>query len=179
MELPANIFPTVRSDLEANATEENVLNLYFHTALLLFKLEQSPIDIERVREVIEEMKKTIEKVVVRLGPVSAKDSEDEMSVGTNRVRWKAIYPSGLLARFLPPDEPKGPTEALRERVETMLQNGQLLLAEGYTNCIKPLGGGPLELGSPVEREGKSFTVFEVWINDFPLFPLAGGVLGRA
>ena len=175
----ANTFHTVRSDLEANATEEDVLDLYIHTALLLFKLEQPPVDIERVRALIGETGKAIRDVVVRLDSVSEKYSGDETNMDIDRVRWKAIYLSGILVRFLPPDEPKEPTEALRERVETMVQNGQLLLAEDHAHCLKPLGGGPLEVGSPAEREGKSFTVFEAWINDFPLFPLVGSLSGHA
>ena len=175
----ANTYHTVRSDLEGNTTEEDVLNLYIHTALLLFKLEQPQVDIERVKALIGEMGRTIGDVVDRPDPVSVKDSEDEMNIEIERVRWKAIYLSGLLLEFLPLGEREAPIEALRGRVETMVQHGQSLLAQDSARCLKPLGGGPLALGSPAKRKGKSFTAFELWVNDFPLFPLAGVVLSHA
>ena len=168
-------FNTVRSDPEANALEEDVLNLYIYTALLLFKLKQPPADIERVKALVGAMGQTIEDVV-RQDPVSKKDSVDETIIDTGRVTWKAIYLSGLLLMLLPPDEEGGPIEKLREGVETMIRNGQLLLAEDYAHCLKPLYGGRVELQSPAEQEGEPFTVFEAWINDFPSFPLAGSVL---
>ena len=173
----ANIFHTVRSDLEANATEEDVLNLYIHTALLLSKLEQPPVDIERVKAVVEEVKKTIGDVVVGLDPVSAKGFEDEMDVDIDRVRWKAIYLSGLLVKFLPAGEREGHIEGLRGRVQKVLQTGQLPLATDYKRCLEPLGVGSFEF--PAEREGARFTAFEAWVNGFPLFPLAGSVLSKA
>ena len=177
----ANTFHTVRSDLERNATEEDVLNLYIHTTLLLFKSGQPPVDIERVMALIGEMGNTIGDVVVRPDPVFEKDSEEEVSIDVDRVRWKAIYLSGLLVRFLPPGEREGPIEALRGRVEVMLRGKQLLRAGDYERCLEPLGGSPLEF--PAEQDGAeqgraSFTVFEAWINDFPLFPLAGSVLSH-
>ena len=172
----ADIFRTVRSDLEANTTDEDVLNLYIHTALLLFRSEQPPVDIERVKALVEEMEKKIREVVVGLDPVSAKDSEDEMNVGTNRVRWKAIYLSGLLVRFLPPDEREERIKEIRTSVETTVQKGELPLAKDYKRCLKPLYEGQKKLQRPAERKGKSFTAFEAWIDDFPLFPSAGSVL---
>ena len=174
----ADIFHTVRSDPEANAAEEDVLNLHIHTALLPFKPEQLRDGIERIKALIGEMKHTIEDAA-RPGPVSTKDSEDEMNRDTDRVRWKAIYLSGLLVGFLPPDERGERIKPLREKVKTMVENGQLLLAKDYARCLKPLGGGQVKLQSPAERKGKSFTAFETWIDDFPLFPSAGSVLGRA
>ena len=177
-DLFANTLHTVRSDLEGNTTDEDVLNLYIHTTLLLLKFRQPPVDIERVKALIGEMGKTIGDVVVRLDPVSAKGSEDKMDVNIKRVRWKAIYLSCLLAGSLPPGKREGPMEALREKVETMLQNGQLILAGDYERCLKPLGGRPFKF--PAERGGgASFAVFEAWIDDFPLFPSIGSVLSGA
>ena len=176
VELFTDTFNTVRSDLEANATEEDVLNLYIHTALLLLKWKKAPADIERVKTLIGEMGRTIEGVVVGQDSVSKKNSEDETIIDTDRVRWKAIYLSSLLFKLLPPEEDGGPIENLREGVKTIVQNGQLLLAEDYKHCLKPLYGGPVKLKSPAERDGVPFTAFEAWINDFPLFPLAGSVL---
>ena len=123
------------------------------------------------------MGKAIGDIAVRLNPVSAKNSDDEVDLDIERVRWKAIYLSCLLAGSLPQGEREGPIGALRERVETMLQNGQLLPAEDYERCLKPLGGSPFTF--PAKQEGTLFTVFEAWINDFPLFPLTGSVLGHA
>ena len=169
-------FNTVRSDLEANVTEEDVLNLYIHTALLLLKLKKTPADVERVKTLIGEMGETIEDVVVRQDPVSKKDSEDETIMNTDRVRWKAVYLSGLLVGFLTPDEREERIKELRTTVETMVQTGELPLAEDYKHCLKPLYGGRVKLKSPAEREGEPFKAFEAWVDDFPFSPLAGSLL---
>ena len=172
----ANTLHTLRSDLEGNTTEEDALDLYIHTTLLLLKLRQPQVDIERVKTLIGEMGRTIGDVVVRLDPVFVKVSQDEISIDTDRVRWKAIYLSGLLVRFLPPGEWEGPIEALRGKVRKMLHTGQLPLATDHKRCLEPLDAGPLEF--PTEREGAQFTAFEAWINDFPFLPLAGSVLRK-
>ena len=165
----AKILDTVRSDPERNPPEEETLNLYIHTTLLLFKLQQPRVDAdtERVRALIKEMEGKIEDPVIGSSSVSARDSGAKTSID-NRVRWKAIYLSGLLVGLLPQGERKGRAEELRGRVRAILQSEQLLLADDYERCLEPLDVGLLELGSPAEREGASFKVFEKWINDFPL-----------
>ena len=178
VEFFADTFNTVRSDPEANAVEEDVLDLYIHTALLLFKLKQPPADIGRVKALVGEMGETIKGVVVGQGPVSKKGSEDETIMNTDRVRWKAVYLCGLLVGFLPLDEREERIKGLRTTVETTVQTGELSIAEDYKRCLKPLGG-QVKLQSPAERKGKSFTAFETWIKNFPLLPSAGSVLSHA
>ena len=170
----ANALHTVRSDLEGNAAEEDILDLHIYTTLLLLKLRRPPVDVERVKALIGEMGQAIGDSVARNSGLT-RDSKTEIDVDLDRVKWKAIYLSGLLARFLPPGEWEGPIEALRERVRTLLRSRELLVANDHERCLEPLDVGPLELGTPAERGDPLFMAFEEWIEGFPLFPLAGSV----
>jgi hypothetical protein len=164
----------IRSDLEANTAEEDILDLHIYSTLALLKLRQPQVDIEKVKVLIKEMENTIKDPVVRdLGPTN--HSRTEMSADLDRVKWKAIYLSGLLYKLLPPDEREGRIETLRERVRTLSRSGELLLVDDHERCIKPLDMGALELGTPAKWWGPKCAVFEKWIDDFPLFPLAGSV----
>jgi hypothetical protein len=162
-----NTLHAIRSDLEANAAEEDILDLHIYSTLALLKLRQPQVDIERVRALIKEMDNTIKDPVVR-------DSKTEMSEDLDRMRWKAIYLSGILLKFLPPGEWERPTGMLRERVRALLQSGELLLAKDYQRCIEPLDMDVdvEELRAPAKWWGPAF---EKWIDDFPLFPLVGSV----
>ena len=166
---------TVGNDLERNATEEDTVDLHIHSALVLLKLRQPQVDIEKVKLLIKEMEKAIMEPVVRDSGV-ARDSKAEISVDLDRVKWKAIYLCGLPFRFLPPGEWEGPIERVRKRVRT----GELLLAGDYERCIEPLGmgRGTPELGTPAIQGGPTYTVFEAWIKGFPFFPLAGSISAK-
>ncbi|KAF9793273.1 hypothetical protein BJ322DRAFT_115106 [Thelephora terrestris] len=167
-----NTLHAVRTDLEANTAEEDILDLHIYSTLALLKLRQPQVDIGRVRALIKEMENIIKDPVVR-------DSKTEMSEDLDRMRWKAIYFSGLLFKFLPPGEWERPTGMLRERVRALLQSGELLLAKDYQRCIEPLDMDVdvAELRTPAasERRGLECSAFEKWIGDFPLFPLAGSI----
>ena len=98
-------------------------------------------------------------------------------VDFDRVRWKAIYLSTLLLAFVP-DDTEGETQinGLRERVQTLVGSGELSVVGDYERCLEPLAMVGLELVSPVAgHQGPIGTTFYAWIDDFPLFPLAGSV----
>ena len=164
----------VGNDLEANTTEEDTLDLHIYSTLVLLKLRQ-PVDIGRVRALIREMENAISDPVVRdPGPA-------RMSADLHRVRWKAIYLSGLLFMLLPPGEWEGPIGMLRGRVRTLLESGELLLVDDYERCIKPLDMDVdvSELSPLAGRRGPKCSVFEMWVGDFPLFYLVGSILDKA
>jgi hypothetical protein len=165
---------TVRSDLEKNTTEEDIVDLHIYSALVLLKLPQPQVEVGKVKALLEEMEKTIEAPVTRDSGIS-RDSKTEISVDLDRVKWKAIYLCGLLLRLLPPDEWEGHTERVRERVRTLLQSGELSLVSDYERCIEPLDIGASELRTPAEQGGPTYAAFEEWIKGFPFFPLVGSV----
>ena len=172
-----NTLHAARSDLEANAVEEGVLDLHIYSTLVLLKLRQPQVDVESVGELISEMENTIEDPVFRDYGL-AKDSKTEMSAGLGRVRWKAIYLSGLLFKLLPQGEGEEPFGIFRERVRTLLESGQLLPVDDYKHCIEPLDIDVDEskLYIPAERQGREYTAFQMWVDDFPLlFPLVGSI----
>ena len=174
------VLHTVRSDLEKNTTEEEIIDLHIYSTLVLLKLRPPQEDaetakalieedVEMVKALIEEMKKTIEDPV--LG-----DSKAEVSADLDRVRWKAIYLCGLLFKLLPPGEWEEPIERVRERVRTLLRSGELSVAGDYERCVEPLDVGGLELavqGRP------TYTAFKAWIKGFPCFFLDGSVSGAS
>ena len=75
-----------------------------------------------------------------------------------------------------PDNEKGEHAVeLRARVQALVENGELSVVDDYKHCLEPL---VMELESKrpgTEQLGLIYTAFEVWIDKFPLFPLAGGV----
>ena len=161
---------SVRSDLERNTPEEDVVDLHIYSTLVLLKLRPVELDVGKVKELIEKMGETIGNPSVGDTGV-ARNFEADL----DRVRWKAVYLSALLFTFLAEDETEERMERFRDRVRVLLRSGGLPLAGDHKRCLGPLGMGELELGSPVEQLGPESTAFEVWINGFPLVPLAGSV----
>ena len=164
----ANTLDTAKNDLEANAIDEDTLDLQIYSTLVLLKLREHQVGVGRLRELIEEMKGIIGEPVVR-------DPRTEIDVDVDRVRWKAIYLSGLLFKVLPPEEREEPIEMLQARVRTMLWGGGLSFADDYERCIGPLGMDVdvLEWKNLADRRWLGFPVFEKWVNTFPLLPLVG------
>ena len=162
-------------DLESNAVEEEVVDLRIYSTLVLLKLRlRVELDIEQVREVIGRMEKTIGDPSVRDSGVARRSGADA-SADLDRVRWKAIYLSALLLRFMPDDERERRAGGLRERVQGLVRSGGLPLVDNQ-RCLKPLGMDELELRTPAaEQEGPVTSAFEVWVSGFPLFPLTGSV----
>ena len=130
----------VKSDLEKNAMEEDIVDLHIYSTLVLLKLRQPRVDAEKVKALIEEMEKTIGIPIVRDSGIT-RDSKTEMSVDLDRVKWKAIYLCGLLFRFLPPGQWEEPMERVREGVRTLLRTGDLLLASDHERWIPSLPSG--------------------------------------
>ena len=172
-----SILHAARSDPEANTVEEDILNLHIYSTLVLLKLQQPQVEVERVRALIGEMENAIKDTVVRDSGLT-KDSKTETNAGLDRVRRKGIYLSGLLFEFLPSGEWEGPIEMLRRRVRTLLESGELLPVGDYEHCIKPLDMDVPGLVIPAERRGQEYAVLQTWIDDFPLFPLAGSISNK-
>ena len=168
---------TVRSDLEKNLMEEDNVDLYIYSTLVLLKMRLPNVDVERAKALIAEMEKVIGDPVAR-DSKSARDSKIEISVDLDRSKWKAIYLCGLLFMLLPPSEREEPIERVRERVRTLLWNGELLLAGDYERCIEPLDIGALELRTQAEQGALRYTAFEAWIKGFPFLPLTGSVFAK-
>ena len=164
----------VKSDLERNATEEDVVDLHIYSTLILLKFRTVELDVGKVKALIEEMDRAIGNGITRDSGV-ARNSGAEIGTDLDGVRWKAIYLSGLLFTFMPEDEKQGLKEGLRVKVEALLRSGGLPLVDDYGRCIEPLDMDVLDLSTPAEKQGLAYAAFEVWIGDFPLFPLAGTV----
>ena len=161
---------TVRKDLEQNATEEDIAELRIYSTLVLFKLRQPRLDVEKVEALIGEVERAI-------GDPISRDSDlaEDSRVDLYRVKWKAIYLCGLLFALLPPGEQEGAIESVRERVRGLWRSGELHPAGDYERCIEPLDMGPLELRAPTEERPLYYTVFGGWAKEFPFFPLVGSV----
>jgi len=157
----------VRRDIEKNAMEEDVMDLHIYSALILLEFGEVELDVGRVGALVGEMERAIWNTTVRDFGVA------EVAPEFDRIRWKAIYLSGLLFTFVPEVEKGEGVEGFRERVRTLLQSGGLSLVGDYERCLGPLVMGALELKTPIEQR---HTAFETWIDEkFPLFPLAGSV----
>ena len=165
---------TVRNDLEKNTTEEDVVDLHIYSTLVLLKHQPVELDAGSVKALLGELDSAIGDTMIRDSGV-ARNSGAEANADLDRVRWKAIYLSGLLFKFMPEDEKERLVEEFRKKVRTLLQSGELPLADDYERCLAPLDMGELGLKSPAEQRGLAYTTFEVWIHEFPLFPLAGSV----
>ena len=166
-------------DLESGTTKEDDIDLYVYSTLTLVKLRPTvELDVGEVRGLIERMDRTIGTPSVRDSGVVGR-SEADISAELDRVRWKAIYLSGLLSSFIPDDaEREKHVEGLRRRVHTLVGSGggELPAVADYEHCLEPLMMHELELMTPAaEQHGQISTAFETWINEFPLFPLAGSV----
>ena len=168
---------SVSDDLEKNAAEEDVVDLQIYSTLVLLKLQpMAELDVGKVKGLIGEMEKTIGDPSVGDSGVARK-SEVDISAELDRVRWKAIHLSALLFSFVPDDaEREKHIEGLRARVQALVRSGELPVVGDRGRCLKPLAMDGMELGTPaVEHWGLTGTAFEVWIDELPLFPLAGSV----
>ena len=161
-------------DPEKDAAEGDVVDTRIYSTLILLKLSPMvELDVEKVKGLIVHMEGVIGDSSVRDSGV-AKSSEAGVSVDLDRVRWKAIYLLTLLFKFLPGDEREKHVKGLWTRVRTLLGGGELSLVGDYGLCLGPLGRDVSELGTPAEdQQGQTNTVFERWIDGFPLLPLAG------
>ena len=157
----------VKSDLEKNVTEEDVVDLHIYSTLILSKFQTVELDAGKVKTLIGEMDKAIGD------PGVARNFWAEVDPDLDRVRWKAIYLSALLLTFVPEDEKQGLMEGFRARVRVLSLSGGLPL--DYECCIEPLVMDTLESSTVAEKRGPAYATFEAWINDFPLVPLAGSV----
>ena len=170
-ELIVQALYTVTSDLERDTAEENIIDLHIYSALALPKLHLQ-VDVERAKALIKEVERTIGDPVVE-GPGFVESSGTDPGAGLDRVRWKAIYLSGLLSKFVPPDEEL--VGRLREKVRTLLQSGGLPLVGDCDRCLEPLAIGQLGSIIPAAQWGPVHNAFEAWIDEFPLSSLAGSV----
>lgn len=110
----------------------------------------------------------------------ARDSAVDITTNMchDRLRWKAIYLTGLLLKFVPPGEREHHSERLRERVQMLVRSGGLSLVSDYGCCLEPLAADPLLLETPTEQCGSMspvYAAFRTWVKGFPLFPLIGSV----
>jgi hypothetical protein len=161
----------VKSDLEKNTTEEDVVDLRIYLTLILLKFRTVELDVGKVKTLIGEMDRAIGGSITRDSGI-VRNSGAEVDPDLDRVRWKAIYLSGLLFKFVPEDEKGELLEGFRTKVRTLLGSGGL--PRDYKRCIGPLVADGLELNAPAEKRELAYA-FEVWTNGFPLFPLVGSV----
>ena len=173
------LFDEEHRDIEKGRMEEDDLDLRIYSVLVLLKFGTVELDVGEVKKLIGKMGGEIGDSTARDSGV-ASDSKTEVDPDLDLVRWKAIYLSGLLFTFVPEDEKQELTEELRARVRGLLRSGELSLAGDYESCVGPLGirVGGLGLGTPVGKQGPTYTVFENWIDGFPLLPLVGSVKTR-
>ena len=166
---------SIGDDLEKNMVEEDVVDLYIYSTLVLLELQPAvELDVGKVEVLIGRMGKTIGDPSVRDSGV-ARGSDTDISADIDRVRWKVIYLSALLFAFVPHDERGRHIEGLRVRVQGLVESGELSLIGDCERCLEPLIIQDLELRSPVAQRRPSSTAFEAWVGGFPLFPLAGSI----
>ena len=171
-----------RGDLEKGTTEEGVVDIRIYSTLILLKLSPTVgLDVEKVKGLIVQTEEAIGDPSVSdpgAAKGAAKSSEANICVDLDRARWKAIYLSALLFKFLPGDEREKYIKGLRTRVRALMGSGELSFMGDYGRCLEPFGMDVSELGTPAaEQQGQMDTVFEGWIGGFPLFRLAGAVSG--
>ena len=164
-------------DPEKGAAEEDVVDARIYSTLILLKLVPTvKLDVERVKGLIVRTEETIGYYSFG-NPGVAKSSEAGVSVDLDRTRWKAIYLSALLLKFLPGDEREKHIEGLWTRVWTLLRSGELSFVGDYERCLEPLGMDVSGLGTlGTDQQGQIGTVFGVWIDGFPLFQPPGAVI---
>ena len=178
-EIPAEPFIetlfSINDDLEKGTVEEDVVDLYIYSTLVLLKRQPTVgLDVGKVKGLLGQMEKTIGNPSTRHSGV-ARGSEADIGVDLDRVRWKAIYLSALLSEFVPDNEKGKHVIELRARVQALVEDGELSVVGDYEHCLEPLAM-ELEVKTPAaEQPGPISTAFEVWIDEFPLFPLAGSV----
>jgi hypothetical protein len=157
------------SDLEKGATEEDVIDIRIYSILILLKLSPTvELDVEKVKGLIVQMEEAIGDSSVK-NPGGGKKSEADIGADLDRARWKAIYLSALLFKFLPGDERGKYIEGLWTRVRTLLGSEGLSFMGDFGHCLEPLGVDVSELGIHAE-EGVG-SIFEDWIRRFPLLQL--------
>jgi len=164
-------------DPEKGTTEEDVVDLCIYSTLILFKLRPTVnLDVGRVKGLVGQMEKTVGDPSVGDSGVAERTGADA-DADLDRVRWKAIYLSALVFPFVPDDaEREKHTEGLRERVLTLVGSGELPVVGDCEHCLEPLDMYELELRAPTAEHPRPIgTVFEAWIDEFPLFPLVGSV----
>jgi len=173
------LFDERHRDIEKDMAEEDDLDLRIYSVLILLKFGTVELDVGEVKKLIGRMDREIGDNSAR-DSGAAPDSKTEVDPDFDRVRWKAVYLSGLLFRFVPEDQRQGLMEGLRDKVQTLLRSGELSLGDDYQSCVGPLGirMDGLGLGIPVGKQGPAYTVFEDCIDGFPLLPLAGSVKTR-
>lgn len=164
---------TTSDDLERGAVEEDVIDLRIYSTLVLLKRQPAVgLNIEKVNGLIGQMKGMIGNAPTG-GSGVARGSEADIDL--DRVRWKAIYLSTLLFKFVSDGERGKCVEELRTRVQMLVESGELSVVDDYEHCLEPLDTG-LELRTPsTEQQEQISAAFEVWIGRFPLFPLFGSV----
>ena len=162
-----------RGDLEKGAAEEDAVEIRIYSTLILLRLPPTvELDVEKVKGLIVQMEEAIGEPSVK-DPEVAKSSEVDAGIDLDRARWKAIYLSALLFKFLPSDERENYIEGLRTRVRALLESGGLSFMGDCGRCLEPLGMDASGLGILAADQGQADTVFEMWIGGFPLFQLAG------
>jgi len=162
-------------DIEKGATEED-FDIRIYSALILHRLPPTTeLGVDRVKGLIVQTEEAIGEPSGR-DPGAAKSSEAGVGVDVDRVRWKAIYLSALLFKFLPTGERGKHIEGLRARVRALLEGGELSIMGDCGRCLEPLNMDVSGFrASSTDQQGQMSTVFEVWIGGFPLFQLAGAV----
>jgi len=164
-----------RGDLEKGAAEEDAVDIRIYSTLILLRLLPTvELDVEKVKGLIVQMEEAIGDPSVR-DPEVAKSSEVDVGVDLDRARWKAIYLSALLFKFLPSDERENYIEGLRKRVRALLESGGLSFMGDCGRCLEPLDMDVSGLRTLADDQGQADTVFEMWIGGFPLFQLMGAV----
>ena len=173
----------VRGDLEKNSEEEDVIDLHIYSALVLLKYPSVQLDVGKVKEVIGRMGKVVWGMDEANGDITvgdsgvARNSEVEASPDLDRVRWKAIYLSALLFAFVPEDEKGELLEGFKTKVRAQLQDGGLPLVTDHERCLQLLDVGVPESRTP-KQGGPIYEAFEGWVDEFPLYMLAGSVTTR-
>ena len=167
-----NALSTVRSDPEKNTMDEDLADLHIYLALALLRCRPARVDVVVVKALIEEMEKAVVDSTV-WDSTLAGGSDPDTSASLDRMKWKAIYLSGLLSKLLPPGEWEECSKGLRGRVWSMLQRGALPLVGDWERCIEPFDTEVPGLTTP---DRPIYDAFETWIGKFPLFPLAGSTL---
>jgi len=165
-------------DPEKGVADEDVVDTRIYSTIILLKLPPTvELDVEKVQGLIVQMEEVIGDPSAGDSGVTkgvAKSSEVGVGVDLDRARWKTIYLSALLLKFLPGHKKEKHVEGLWARVRTLLGGGELSLMGDYERCLEPLGKDASELGTPAaDQQGQTNTVFEEWIGGFPLLPLAG------
>ena len=132
------LFSIGGSDVERNVVEENVVDLYMYSTLILLRSSLRPeLDVEKLKGLIARVGKAIEVPFIQEFGAAGK-SGTEIHTDLGRARWKAIYLSALLFKLLPGDQREGHKERLRARVQGLLESGGLSPADDYHHYLQPL-----------------------------------------